>query len=382
MPKHLGIRIIGPASTIGSFGLYSREIASAMYDAGLFVNLVDSTQPAEFKTNMGMDFADKLNYIRLNQIPEPHVCININSPEKITQFDDKAKINIAWTGVDIDDLPVSYMLALANPKINEIWVPSHDQATIFKKHKAIADRVKVVPFGVNFKSMQVDSKMVLPEECFYFGAVGSLKHTNGYDAALRAFYEEFSNDPDVKFVLKTFSGTLTPDQEKDMAKNYLTSLKKDSKAQALYVVGAHVQGFIDDVIRGLDCLVSPARGKHWNNSVLKAMAAGIPVIVNQHGGNKAYTTRENSVQVSSRRTPIMSLDWLNQNPTHNSCNWFEPNVTELRAAMRKIYEDYKKDKDLLKPMIDAARNKAAKLDWDNVAMQVLANIRKHGDQNV
>lgn len=381
MSQPVGIRVIGPAHAVGAFGNYTKELAIAMYDAGLPVQLVDSTQSGDFRTNIGSAVTEKLEFIKRNQIPNPSVCININAPEKTSQLDNNSVKNIVWTGIDIDDIPVATVLHLSNPRINEIWVPSNEQASIFKKYKTLADKVKVVSFGVNIKEMEEESKLILPRECFYFGAVGSLKQTNGMDVALKAFYEEFANEEDVKLVFKTYAGNIPSDQEKDIAMKHISQFKGQSKAQVLYVVGSHVSSFVNDVIRGVDCIISPARGKHWNNTVIKAMAAGVPVIVSQYGGNRAYTTKDNSIQISNRRVPILSLEWLNQNPSHNSCNWFEPNIIELKQAMRKVYED-RKEKQLVTPLIKAAKARVAKLDWGNVAMQVLSNIRKIGEVDV
>jgi glycosyltransferase involved in cell wall biosynthesis len=381
MAKNLGIKIFGPAQSINAWGLYTREIALALYDIGINVNLVDTTQQGDFQTKTSIMERGKLALLLQNQnnpLDKNYVAIQINSPEKISFTDNDAIANIAWTGVDVDDVPMISAMMLSNPAIKQVWVPGSWQKDVFDRIPAIKQKTKIVNFGVNNKKMSTaKASMKLEKDTFYFSHVGSLKEQNATDAVLKAFYSEFKDDDNVKLILKLFHGNIDKKQEKELMEKFTNQFKNGSKAKVLYVSGIYPENSINEIIASSNCYISTARGKHWNNSVLKAMAANRPVIVNLLAGNRQYCSGENSFQVSSKKIQINSMQWLMQNALYQGSSWFEPNPEELKKVMRNVYNLSKENPEELSKLAERGRNKALKLDWKNIAVEVLKNIKQY-----
>jgi glycosyltransferase involved in cell wall biosynthesis len=377
---NLGIKIIGPAQSISCFGNFTREIAFTLLSMGENVQVVDTTYQHDFQVQLNADDLAKLNLLKsVANLPAPFVAIHINSPERITFVDNNAVANIAWTSSDILSLPLVSSMMLSNTLLKEIWIPS-SQKMFFDSYDYLSKKTAVQNFGVNIdkfdpsliESSRKSVSFRSDPDAFYFGFIGSLKYTTGFDLTLRAFFEEFSNEPKAKLVFKPFMGNLQPAQEKELISKIITDIKKDSKAELLYIPGSQSDDFMTVHHHAIDCLVSPARGKAWNNSVIKCMSAGIPTIVNAHAGNKSYTSKEtNYVLSSSKNTNIMNLDWLMQNLLHQGGTWSEPNLDELKKAMRTAFNN-RSDKEIP----SKARARVEKLDWKNIAVEVLKNIRK------
>jgi len=382
MSQNLAVRVVGPAKAIGIHGQMTRKFAIALSDAGILTSLGDSTQPQDVQTEISKEEHVKLVMLGQQQMaPKTFVSIHINSPERITFFDNNAISNIAWTATEADNLPLAHALMLAHPGINEVWVPSQHQKAIFGKYQDLASKISVVKWGVDSKLTYASRDFldgIKEDGNFYFGFVGSLKKTTGFDVLLRAFYDEFTNDPKVKLVLKTYMGNIPDDKEKETAKTLLTQFKGASNAEVIYLSGRLADQCIDGVISGLDCLVAPYRSKAFGSPILKAMAAGVPTIVNQHTGNKAFCTRDNSIQLASKIGTCIDLEWLMQNPIYQGVSWANIQVEELRRAMRDVYEK-KIDTETI---IKNGKRSAERYDWPNVVNDVIVAIKKYGVENV
>ena len=382
MSENLAVRIVGPAKALGLYGQITRKFALALSDAGIITSLGDATQPQDIQIEISKEENAKLAMLGQQQLPpKSYVSIHINSPERITFFDNNAISNIAWTAAEADILPLTHALILSHPGINEVWVPSQHHKTIFTKYGDIAKKISVVKWGTDSKLNGATTDFLdkmKEDDGFYFGFVGSFKKTTGFDILLRAFYDEFSNDPKVKLIVKTQMGNISPDQERDAARNILGQFKGESKAEVIYLNGRLADHVVDGIISGLDCLVAPYRSKAWGTSVLKAMAAGVPTIVNQHAGNKSFCTRDNSIQLSSRIGLCTDLEWLMQNPVFQGSSWAHVDPMELRRAMRALYEKKTETESIIKN----GKRTAERHDWSNAVGDVILAIKKYGVQNV
>lgn len=374
MPQKLSVKIIGPIFSINLFGEQSRQIALALSEIGIDVGIHDTTTQADFQTKLSRDVVNKLNALKQSPVRKPYVSIHIGAPERISFIDNEATANVAWTAVDCNELPMLPAVLLENPMIKEIWLPSQWQKGIVDAHKTLDRKTSVVSWGIDFDRLNnyKDKFSNLRNDGnFYFGFVGSMKANTGIDVLLHAFYEEFKNEPNVKLLMKCFMGSLDQAKEKEVMKKTLEQIKKDSKAEVVYIAGNQPDHVQEKTINSCDCFVAPSRAKAWNTNVLRAMALGVPVITNKHTGNKAYTNDANSTGISSRNTIIRHAMWLSENPLYQSCSWFEPSMDELKRAMRAAYEG-KTDTSKVKH----AKTKAEKMDWKNIAVEVVKNIKK------
>ena len=376
--KRLDVRIIGPVFDVSGIASSLREFALALSDTGIVVNLVNITNISQFKTTMDPILQKKLEILMNTQISDNYVTIHFVPAEFMRLFDDKSKANICWTGYETDKLPYVCALMMNDTRVKEVWVPTQACLNIFNGAGVDKSKTKVVPWGVDTSLFQPgnSSNIDLKENGnFYFSFIGSLKPSGGYDIVLKAFYEEFKDEPRAKLLLKTFLGNLEPSKEAETIKSVVGRFKGDSKAEVIYIPGnMSVENMIPLYHTG-DCMVNVPRAKTWNTNVIKSMAAGVPVITNINTGNRAYTNHQNSILIGSSLRKITDIDFLVANPLQQEHSWFEPNLDELKSAMRKVF-DGGYDFEAIKT---AARKETLKYDWKRIALEVIKNIKKYGE---
>lgn len=376
--KRLDVRIIGPVFDISGISSCVREFALALSEAGLVVNLVNITNISPFKVTMDQTTMKRLEVLMNTPLSENYVTIHFVPAEFMRLFDDKAKANICWTGYETDKLPYVAALMMADTRVKEVWVPTTTSQNIFAGAGVDKNKLKVIPWGVDTTLYQPGNPKnadLREDGNFYFSFIGSLKPSSGFDAVLKAFYEEFKDEPKAKLLFKAFLGNVEAAKETEMIKTVVGRYKGESKAEVIYIPGNLSVDDMRPLYHTADVLVSVPKAKIWNTSVLRSMAAGVPVITNINTGNRAYTNHQNSILIGSSLRKITDIDFLVANPLQQEHSWWEPNVDELKAAMRKSFEGGY-DFDTIRT---AARKEALKHDWKRITLEVIKNIKKFGD---
>lgn len=377
--KALGIRLIGPYKDISGIASNLREFAIALSETGVPVSLVEVSNVSQFKATLDDVTAKRLEVMSQTSPGDNYVSIYMLPPELIRLNDNKAKANIFWTACETDKVPYVAALMMNSPNATEIWAATSSSLNSFKMGGVNPERLKLVSWGVDSVNYQPGNPSIpsLKEEGnFYFGYVGSLKNSAGFDVVLKAFYEEFKGEEKAKLLFKAFVGNVDPSKEKEVIKGIVGRFKGDSKAEVVYVPGNMDIVGLRALFHTPDCLVSVPRAKAWNTSVIRAMSAGVPVITNINTGNRAYTNHQNAILIGSSSHKITDIDWLINNPLQQEHSWWEPNLDELKSAMRKVFN---KETDI-ETLRTAARREALKLDWKRVAMEVIKNVKKYGDK--
>jgi glycosyltransferase involved in cell wall biosynthesis len=377
--KPLGIRLIGPYKDISGLSSNLRELAIALSETGIPVSLVDVQNASPFKASIDETTAKRLEVMAQTSPGENYVSIYMLPPELIRLHDNKAKANIFWTACETDKVPYVAALMMNSPNVTEVWAATNSSLNSFKMGGVVQDKLKLVSWGVDSVNYQPGNPSVssLREEGnFYFSYIGSLKTSSGFDVVLRAFYEEFKDDEKAKLLFKAFMGNVEASKEKEVIRSIVGKYKGDSKAEVVYVPGNMDNVGMRALYHTGDCLISTPRAKAWNTSVIRSMSAGVPVITNINTGNRAYTNHQNAILIGSSSNKITDIDWLINNPLQQDHSWWEPNLAELKTAMRKVYS---KEIDL-EPIKTAARREALKLDWKRIAMEVIKNIKQYGDK--
>jgi glycosyltransferase involved in cell wall biosynthesis len=376
--KRLDVRLIGPVTDISENSSNLREFALALSETGIVVSLANVNNVSPFKVSIDSVTAKKLEVMSQTPVSSNYVAIYMLPPELMRFSDGAAKANICWTSCGTDKIPYLATLLLNYQNINEVWVPTKTNLDTFVGCGINPAKIKTVPWGVDSSNYQQGNSPMgsLKEDGnFYFSYIGSLKMSSGFDAVLKAFYSEFKNEENVKLIFKAFIGNVEAAKEKEIVTNLLNKFKGDSKAEVVYIPGNINNDHMKALYHTGDCFVNVPRAKAWGNGIIKSMAAGVPVITNVNTGNRAYTNHQNSILIGSSFSKINDIEWLINNPMQQEHSWWEPNVEELKVAMRKVYS---KEIDV-EPLKTAARKDALKNDWKRVAMEVIKNIKKYSE---
>jgi glycosyltransferase involved in cell wall biosynthesis len=372
----LGIKLIGPAFDIAGISQVVRETAIALSNAGITVQLVDIPNFCKVKAYLPNDVLQKLRVMQQTPLNGKYVAIHAYPIGAVKTIDNLAVANISWNVYETNKIPYIWKLILNNDLFKEVWTASEFNKKTFIDSGVKPEKVFVVNQGVNtsiYKPGLKPLENIREKGNFYFLYVSALKHCKGFDILLRAFFDEFKMDSKVKLLFKADLHSGSYDQEKPYIKNIITNAKGDSAAEVLALCDNINEEFMARLYSTADCFVLPSRGEGWGLGYIQSMACGIPVIATDCSAHTTFCNSTNSLMVPAELQKIDNLDWLLQVPMQQEHSWFEPDYKELRKQMRWAY----KNSDKLEALGKKACEDVQKYDWQNIAMQIVAQIAKY-----
>jgi glycosyltransferase involved in cell wall biosynthesis len=156
--------------------------------------------------------------------------------------------------------------------------------------------------------------------------VSSAFPRKGVDLLLRAYAMAFTAADPVELTIKTF-----PNPHNRVADQIAALLAAMPDAPAIRLIDGDIpRGAMFDLYRDADAMVLPTRGEGFNLPAAEAMAAGVPLIVSDSGGQADFCTERNARLLPCRLVPSRS------HLARPGSQWFEPDLGELAQAMREI----------------------------------------------
>lgn len=237
-----------------------------------------------------------------------------------------------FTMWETDTLPDKWVRFLG--EYDQVIVPSKHNRELFSRHH---DNVSVVPLGFDRNIWHPCVRE--PNPRFRFHAGGSLWNRKGLDLVLQAFLDL---GLDAELHLKV--APHCQDMPKIAGRHDITVHRQWMAEQELVAW-----------VRQADCWVAPSRGEGFGLLPLQAMACGIPTIMSDTSGHKEYQRFATSVVTVS------------QAPAPDGGSWDEPDLGELREAMRWVYENAPKARtDAL-----SMQSLISQYSWHNASQRLL-----------
>ena len=194
------------------------------------------------------------------------------------------------------------------------------------------------PLNLNPEILERDEmrrRFGIPSECF--AVFFNFDIRSGYDrknpeGAMEAFALAFSNEPNVRFVLKVSSA------DADSAK--MTALGEKAKylgiAERLVLVTDNLaRREMLSLIASCDVYLSLHRGEGLGLGMLEAMSVGVPVIATDYGGNTDFCKEETAFLVPCHLVKPQTTFPLYKHVRE----WAEPEVGVAAERLKALFSD-------------------------------------------
>jgi len=222
--------------------------------------------------------------------------------------------------------------------VDELWVPSRFVAEAFVDGGVSGDLVKVIPHGFAPEVFNTQVKPWRPAGCrgCMFLFVGGTIRRKGVDLLLQTYADTFSADDDVTLLLKD-TGASSFYRHNNLLPEIRNLRRRPKAAHILLLTEELDDAKLASLYRGCDALVLPYRGEGFGMPLVEAMACGRPVVTTAAGPAPEFCPPGTSYLIPAKETPVddppppfgeFSREWT----------WFEPDLVELAAALRAIYE--------------------------------------------
>ena len=217
-------------------------------------------------------------------------------------------------GRDVDDLDgnrkrYQWMRRAYRPFVDQYVALSSDLAGYLRQRVGVpAQRVAQIYNGVDIQRFHPagDGRANLPGSpfndplLFVVGTVGRMQTVKAQTLLARAFVRALALQPALRTRLR-----LVMVGEGPLRAEAQALLAAAGAADLAWLPGERAD--VPDVMRGLDCFVLPSLAEGISNTILEAMASGLPVLATRVGGNaELVVDGETGLIVSSGDTEAMA----------------------------------------------------------------------------
>jgi glycosyltransferase involved in cell wall biosynthesis len=286
-------------------------------------------------------------------------------PDLTTARAGRLAVILPW---EFGAVPEAWLGAI-DANVDELWVPSEHVRRMYLDGGVAADRVTVIPNGVDLERFTPDGpKHALPPTGTRFLFVGGLIWRKGPDVLLDAWRAAFPGRDDVTLLVKDFgAGGVYRGADRGPIREY-------AQSNALPRIQLIDQELTADELAGFyracDVLVHPYRGEGFAMPVLEAMACGLPVIATAGGPTDEFCPPAAGWRIRSRRVHFPE-DRIDALVTAGRPWVLEPDADHLVELLRAAADTVASER---LAMGMAARSAAQRLSWDAVAARYADRI--------
>lgn len=249
---------------------------------------------------------------------------------------------VGLTMFETDRLPAGWVEACA--AFDEIWVPSRFNLESFARAGVPADRLQVVPVGID--AARYDPARVEPLDLpgrrgFTFLSVFDWSRRKGWDVLLEAYGRAFRASEDVCLVLRTSDRRGRPGSLASVVAAAFDRLGLPSGARPAVLVLEEplAEDDMPRLYRTADAFVLPTRGEGWGLPLMEAMASGLPVIATRWGAHLDFLTDDTGFLIDVEAVVPVDAEQTERSPYYGADHrWAQPSVGHTAALMRQVYE--------------------------------------------
>ena len=349
------INIVGTYFGSSGYASNTKQLSFSLHELGHEVR-VDCNKPHGWE--MLVNDVELLMLTR--KLESDYVTIYIGQPPFLPiVMSENTKTVIPYVVWEGNKIPKYYLEYLLDPKIKQIWCPSqHVKKAIlyYPEAQKLKNKIKIVPHGVNLNIFSVKEPQT--DQPFKFlackGWSQGINDRGGIQWIIKAFHEEFTVKDNVQLFVKinTAYGMIDPNAEI----NKLGITKTNTSPQIMISLNDVEYKTMNNFYDG-DVFVTAAMAEGFNIPCLESMACGIPVITTNYGGQTDYINSRNGWFVNG------TMFEVTHDKMYEGIKWMQPDLKQLRNAMRYCYEH----REEVKTKGLQALKTAQKMTWTNSA---------------
>jgi glycosyltransferase involved in cell wall biosynthesis len=330
-----GVILEGPFLSVSGHARINRALGCSLLDAADLDAALEPTEAGTANTKSLPDFPRIAEGLRRNPTRLDLTIRHCWPPDFRSLDSGRLACILPW---EHRAVPRSWVREIER-SVDELWVPSDFVSTAFIDGGVSRDRVHVIPNGFSPDVFHREVKLRRPEGCrsCVFLFVGGTIRRKGADLLLQAYADAFSSDDDVTLIFKD-TGASGFYQHNNLVAQIRKLADKPGAAHMLLLTEAMDDAALASLYRGCDAFVLPYRGEGFGMPLVEAMACGKPVITTAAGPALEFCSSESAYLISARETAVpdepppfgeFTSEWT----------WFEPDLVELAAALRAVYEN-------------------------------------------
>jgi glycosyltransferase involved in cell wall biosynthesis len=257
----------------------NRELCLRLIDKGFVVSF-EPTEPDSLKPSDEPRFC-RLESIRNIAVEPVDITIRHQWPPDFTPPMSGHFIMIQpW---EFGSLPKNWIEPM-NTVVDEVWVPSSYVKECYITSGVEAERVQVVPNGVDILTLSPEAPPLCLKTTkgFRFLFVGGTIHRKGIDLLLGAYRTAFTATDDVCLVIKDMGGSSF--YHGQTAQELIERFQSDPQAPEIEYLDMDLSSAgMASLYTACHCLVHPYRGEGFGLPIAEAMACGLAPIVTGYG---------------------------------------------------------------------------------------------------
>lgn len=225
-------------------------------------------------------------------------------------------------------MPLGKRLVLKS--MDAVWTPSSWGRELLINLGLDADKVFVVPEGVDIERFKPDEPRSQQSRPFRFLYVGKWEQRKGTEDLIKAFCAEFEQDEPVELVLHGWNPYVP-------GFNLEAAIRQYAGPHAPSIVASYPLPD-DEMLRlynSCDAFVLPTRAEAWGLPITEAMACGLPVIITEYSAPLDYVDPDCAYLIAVEKMvavndPFFYLPGLGE--------WAQPDINSLRRLLRHVFE--------------------------------------------
>ncbi len=348
-----------------SLSVVNREVCLSLIKDNYDVSIVPF-EPNQYLPDVKSEYYQLLEDIKLpNSKVDIHVRHhwppNLNAPTEGRW--------VVWQPWEFGSIPTKWA-NIFSKQVDEMWVPSNFVRNVFIDSGVPADRVYVIPSGIDPKifNPNVQPYKLKTKKKFKFLFVGGTIFRKGIDILLKAYTETFNSADDVCLVVKDFGGDsfYAGQTAKEKIKSYA---KNKSLPEIEYIDSFLPEKEIAGLYKACNVLVHPYRGEGFGLPILESMACGTTPIVTNAGACLDFCNKDNSILVDAKKL-LVEGNTIGDMETVGNPYLYEVTLEDLISKMKYAIEHT----DHLAKLGKQSAEDALKFSWENTSQKVKERI--------